>query len=48
MRVLTILALFTLSEMVNGAWWIAAAKPVMLSIGALFAAFELDLQPMLD
>ena len=35
--------------MINGALWAAVTlQPVILSIGALFAALELDLQPMLD
>ena len=36
--------------MVNGAWWAAVAQPVILSIGSLFAAnnLDLDLEPMLD
>ena len=33
--------------MVNGAWW-AAVQPVILSLGAVFAALDLDLEPMLD
>ena len=48
MKLISIFTLFALSEMVNGAWWAAAAQPVILSIGALFAAFELDFQPLLD
>ena len=41
-------ALFGISVMVNGAWWAAAVQPVMLSIGAVFAALNLDLEPILD
>ena len=28
--------------MVRGAWWAAAAQPVILSIGAILAAIDLD------
>ena len=45
---LIIIALFALVEVVNCAWWAAAAKPVILSLGVIFAALDLDLQPMLD
>ena len=33
---------------VKGAWWAAAAQPIMLSIGAVFAALNMDIieQPM--
>ena len=34
--------------MVNGAWWATAVQPVILSIGAAFAALNSDLQPILD
>ena len=48
MRLLDIFALFGLSVMVNGAWWAAAMQPVFLSVGAVFAAFDLDLEPFLN
>ena len=48
MRLLDIFALFGLSVMVNGAWWAAAMQPVLLSVGAVFAAFDLDLEPFLN
>ena len=32
----------------KGAWWVAATQPVILSIGAAFAALNLDLEPILD
>ena len=32
----------------NGAWWAAAVKPIIVSFGAAFAALNLDLEPMLD
>ena len=34
--------------MANGAWWAAAVQPVILSIGALFAALDLDLETVID
>ena len=43
MKLQSIFALFALSEIVNGAFWAAAAQPVILSIGALFAALGSDL-----
>ena len=36
-----------MSAIVKGAWWIAAAQPIILSFGAAFAALNLDLQPLL-
>ena len=42
------MALFALGEVVNCAWLAAAVQPVILSLGAIFAALDLDLQPMLD
>ena len=49
MKILSIIiALFALGEMVNCTWWAAAVQPVILSLGAVFAALDLDLQPMLD
>ena len=43
-----IFAVFALSAVVKGAWWVAAAQPIILSFGAAFAAMNLDLQPLLD
>ena len=40
--------IFTLSVIVKGAWWVAAAKPVILSFGAAFAVLNLDIQPLFD
>ena len=48
MKLLIIIVLLALSAMVNGSWWAAAAQPIILSIGALFAALDMDLEPMLD
>ena len=48
MKLFIIIVLLALSAMVNGTWWTAAAQPIILSIGALFAALDLDLEPMLD
>ena len=43
-----IFAVFTLSTIVKSAWWIAAAQPIILSLGAGLAALNLDVQPLLD
>ena len=43
-----IFIIFTLSETVKGAFWAAATQPIILSIGAAFAALNLDLEPVLD
>ena len=32
--------------MVKGAWWVAAVQPVILSLGAVFSAIDLDLEPI--
>ena len=47
MKLLSIIVLFALCE-VGNCWWTVAAQPLILSIGALFAALDLDVQPMLD
>ena len=39
---------FTLNEIVKGAWWVAATQPIILSLGAAFGALNLDLQPIVD
>ena len=41
-------AVLTLSEYVKGAWWVAAATPVILSFGAAFTSLYLDLQPIIN
>ena len=41
-QLIGIFALFTLSEIVRSAWLIAAAQPVILSLGAMLAAIDLD------
>ena len=43
-----IFTIFTLSEIVKGAWWVAAAQPIILSFGATLAAFNIDVQPLID
>ena len=40
--------LSTLSVIVKGAWWAAAVQPIVMTLGATFAALNLDLQPILD
>ena len=47
MKLREILALYILSVIVNGAWWAAAVQPVILSLGAVWAALDhevLDIQ----
>ena len=39
---------YTLSVIVEGAWWAAAMQPIILSFGAAFTAMNLDVQPFLD
>ena len=46
MKILSILALFSLFVTVKG--WVAILKPVALSIGAAFAALNLDVDLMPD
>ena len=43
-----VFAVLTVSVVVNGAWWTAAIQPLVLSFGAAFAAFNLDVQPLFD
>ena len=43
-----IVGVFILSVSVEGAWWAAATQPIILSLGAAFAALNLDIEPMLD
>ena len=43
MKLTNIIALFTLITMVKGLWWAAAVQPVILSLGAILGAIELDL-----
>ena len=42
MKLRDIFALFTLSVIVNGAFLAAAVQPVLLSLGAMLAAVDLD------
>ena len=46
MKLSTIFALFTLSLVVKATWWAAAAQPVILSLGAVLAAIDLDVLNM--
>ena len=48
MKTICIFAVFTLSLVVNGAWWVAAAQPIILTFGAAFAALNLDVQSLID
>ena len=43
MKLTIIFALFTLTVMVKGAWWTAAAQPVILGLGAVLGALNLDI-----
>ena len=43
-----IFVVLILSVAVNGAWWATATQPIILSIGAAFAALNLDIEPLLD
>ena len=42
MKLIDIFALFTLSVIVKSAWWAAAVQPVILSLGAVLSAIDLD------
>ena len=43
MKLVIIYALLTLIVMVKGAWWATAAQPVMLGLGAVLGALNLDI-----
>ena len=40
MKLRYIIAIFTLSVMVKGAWWAAAIQPVILGFGAILTAID--------
>ena len=40
MELKVIFALYTLSVIVKGAWWAAAVRPIILSLGAIFTAID--------
>ena len=42
MKLKEIFALLTLCVMVKGAWWATAVQPVILSLGAVLTAIDLD------
>ena len=42
MKLSSIFALFTLSVMVEGAFWAAAVQPIILSLGAVMSAIDLE------
>ena len=46
MKLRGIFALFALSVVTKGAWWAVAVQPLLLSIGTVFAALDLDLEPI--
>ena len=44
MKIFEIIILFSLTVIVKGAAWVAAAQPILLGLGAAFAAIDLDIQ----
>ena len=48
MKLSGIFVVLSLSVMVEGAFWAAAVQPVILGLGAIFAALDSDLEPMQD
>ena len=42
MKVISLLALLFCVEIVKGTWWTAAVQPVILSLGAILGAVDLD------
>ena len=42
MKLRGILVLFAMIVMVKGTWWTAAVQPVILSLGAVLSAIDLD------
>ena len=48
MKLSCILTILALSNIVRGAWWAAAMQPIAVTLGAAFAAFNGDVQPLLD
>ena len=42
-KISDIIILISLIVVVKGTWWAAAAQPVILGLGAAFAAIDLDL-----
>ena len=43
MNLITIFALLSLAVTVKGAWWAAAAQPVILGLGAVMGVLNLDI-----
>ena len=43
MKLINIFALYFLILKVKGAWWAAAAQPVILTLGAVLGALNLDI-----
>ena len=42
MKLSAVFALFALIVMVKGAWWAAAVRPIILSLGAIWGAIDSD------
>ena len=40
---IVVFTVLTLIEIVKGAWWAAAAQPVILSLGAVLGVLNLDI-----
>ena len=48
MKPTILIALIYLTVIVNGVWWAAAAQPIIIGMGALFAAIDMDLELLQD
>ena len=48
MKTICIFVIYTLSVIVEGTWWTAAMRPIILSFGAAFSSFNLDELTFLD
>ena len=46
MKLRVLFALFTFITIVKSTWWAAAVKPFILSLGAILAAVDFDLEPI--
>ena len=48
MKISGIFVIFILSVAVKATWFAPILRPVVLSLGAAFAALDLDVEPILD
>ena len=46
-KIIGVLALLTLSSIVQGAW-VSLAQPIILTLGAAFSALDIDAAPVID